>query len=143
MNQNAVNLVFTAQAFTPSNALFQTYGVRSLAVGAYQFIVVVVNETKCRSVYNTGDVQTVGFQRLEQVRQLRPAGDTFEHDTIFFFERSGSGSFFYVLFQFAGQQFESFSSFYSATGGNNVSHMVEQVKAVERSRFVLQIVTNP
>ena len=142
MNQYAVNLVVADQAFTPGNTLFDADGVRGFAVGFDQFVQVVVHEPESRSIYNAGDVQAVGFQRFEQVRQFRPAGDPFEHDTMLFFEGSGGGAFLHMLFQFLGQQFESFSSFHTATGGNHVSHMVEQVEPVERSRFVLQVVAN-
>ena len=116
MDQNAVDFVVTDKTLTPSNTLFDGNGVRSLAISLDEFIKIVINKAKGRCVHNARDVKAVSFERLEEVRQFRPARNAFEHDTMLFLERSGRRAVLDVFFQFAGEQFECFSSFDTAAG---------------------------
>ena len=99
MNQNAIYLVITADAFTPVNTLLDADRVRSFVVSTSHLIDVVVNETECRSIYNGSNVYTVGLQRFEQSRQFRPARNTLEHNTVFLRERSCGLTLLNCLFQ--------------------------------------------
>ena len=74
VDQNAINLVIHADALTPGNALLDTHGVGGLAVGAGHLVQTVEHEAEGGGVHDGGDVNAVGLQGLEQVRQLGPEG---------------------------------------------------------------------
>ena len=142
MDEHAVDLVVAADALTPGNALLDADGVRSLVVSAGHFVHVVVNKTERGRVHDCGDVDAILLEGLEQVRELRPAGDALEHDAVLLGEGQRGGAFLNVLLQVLGQEFEGVGSSFLAAGSDDVGHVVKQVEAAHRGGLVLQEVTD-
>ena len=61
VNENAIYLVVTADAFTPCNTLLDTYRVRCFVVSTCHLIQTIIYETECRCVYNCCYVDAVSL----------------------------------------------------------------------------------
>ena len=142
MDEHAVDLIVAADALTPGNALLDADGVRSLVVSAGHFVHVVVNKAERGRVHDCGDVDAILLEGLEQVRELRPAGDALEHDAVLLGEGQRGGAFLNVLLQVLGQEFEGVGSSFLAAGSDDVGHVVKQVEAAHRGGLVLQEVAD-
>ena len=121
MDEHAVDLIVAADALTPRNALLDADGVGRLVVGAGHLVHVVVDEAEGGRVHDGGNVHAVFLEGLEEVRELRPAGDALEHDAVLLGEGQRGGAFLDVLLQVLREQIEGVGSGFLAAGGDDVA----------------------
>jgi hypothetical protein len=136
VDQDAVYVVFPANAFPPRNAGFKADGVGRFAVGPHHLVHIVIDEPEGGRIDKGRRIDAFFFKRPEQRLQLGPAGNPLEHDAVAFFIPPGGCSVFHSRFILLGQLLERFRCLRFAPGRNHDGHMVEQVEAAERGRGI-------